>query len=275
LGVATAMIRDGQNLNFAIPSENIPPLRTGKRYLLPEYADRYVNGVVQQVAQEFTQQLAEGRSAGRMDCSSSIARLEQALQVKPSHAGAWLFIGSCAAVMKAFDDANWRKWQDEAVYAYRQAIRYSPAEAEAYRGLGNILRLGQPSDAAMAYRKLIELKPEDVDAHKGLAAAYQELKQYAAAIDEYKWVLERQVDVDVLIDEGSAYEDAEMKNEALVSYQRAVHLKPDYARAHFMLGKFYAYRLKKKKLAIAELRILKPLNPKMADDLAMMIDLFR
>jgi tetratricopeptide (TPR) repeat protein len=88
-------------------------------------------------------------------------------------------------------------------------------------------------------------------------------------------VLERHVEVDVLIDLGWTYEDAEMKTEALASYQRAVHLKPDYPRAHFMLGRFYAYRLKKRKLAIAELRILRPLDAKMADDLAMMIDLFR
>jgi S1-C subfamily serine protease len=55
LGVATSMLRNGQNLNFAIPSENIPPLQTGKRYLLPEYSDRYVNGLIQQATQEFAQ----------------------------------------------------------------------------------------------------------------------------------------------------------------------------------------------------------------------------
>jgi tetratricopeptide (TPR) repeat protein len=231
-----------------------------------------VNGLIQQATQEFAQQLAEGRRAGHIDCSSSILHLKEALEFKPSHAGAWLIIGSCADMMKLFDGSNRLKWREEAVSAHHQAIRYAPGEAEAYRGLGGN---SQPSQAATFYRKLIELKPEDVEAHKSLGYVYQELEQYVAAIGEYRWVLERTVDVDTVINLGWAYEDAHMKREALASYQRAVRLEPDYPRAHLMLGKFYVDRLKNKKLALAELRILRPLDPKMADDLAMMINLFR
>ena len=65
---------------------------------------------------------------------------------------------------------------DEAVAAYRNAVRLKPDYAEAYRNLGNLLREmgkleGETDGAIAALRQAVRLKPELPDIHNNLGAA--------------------------------------------------------------------------------------------------------
>ena len=89
---------------------------------------------------------------------------------------------------------------DEAVAAYRQAIRFKPDYAEAHSNLGNALKdQGKLDEAVAAYRQAIAIKPDQAEAHSNL---------------------------------GIALKDQGKLDEAVAAYRQAISIKPDYAEAH-------------------------------------------
>jgi tetratricopeptide (TPR) repeat protein len=93
---------------------------------------------------------------------------------------------------------------DEAIAAYREAIRLRPDDARAHTNLGNALRdQGKVDEAIAAYREAIRLQPDLAKAHGNLGEA-----------------LRRQGKVD----------------EAIAAYREAIRLRPDDAVAHRNLG---------------------------------------
>lgn len=93
---------------------------------------------------------------------------------------------------------------DEAMAAFKEAIRLKPDHADAHKGLGHaLISKGKPVEAEASYREAIRLKPENAEGHSGLGLALQ--KQ------------------DKLI-------------EALASCREAIRIKPDFAGAYEVLG---------------------------------------
>jgi hypothetical protein len=262
VGIATSRLRDGQNLNFAIPSENIVQLNTGRIHSLREFGDLYVDSVI-----------AAGGRLGSGHCDSAIRFFEFAIKLSPSHVAAWKLLGICKQMLALTDQAQWQKWVNEAIEAFRQAVRYGPNDTEAYRLLADALRdHGDYINAVVVYKKLIAMHPEDDQAHTGLAYSFQQLKRYAEAADEYNLVLSHKTDLHVLIELGDVYTSAGRKNEALAAYQRALELKPDDPWAHLHLGTYYASTANRSR-AMNELRILRTLDPQMAKKLELIISL--
>jgi tetratricopeptide (TPR) repeat protein len=108
-----------------------------------------------------------------------------------------------------------REWRlDEAIAAYRQAIRLRPDYADAHTNLGIALVKQQekPSEAVVVLREAIRLKPGDASAHFALGTALHQLM--------------------------SRGEHGQRKlDEVIREYREAVRLYPGSADASFALGK--------------------------------------
>jgi cytochrome c-type biogenesis protein CcmH/NrfG len=93
---------------------------------------------------------------------------------------------------------------DEAIAAYRQAIRIKPDYAEAHCNLGvTLCDQGKLDEAIATYRQAIQIKPDYAEAHCNL---------------------------------GAALDDLGRPDEAVAVYRQAVVLKPNFAGVHNNLG---------------------------------------
>ena len=84
---------------------------------------------------------------------------------QPDYATAWSNLGSAL---------QGRGNLDEAIAAYREALRLNPDYAMAHYNLGNALRvLRRPNEAIDACRAAVRLKPDFPEAHSNLGAVLQ------------------------------------------------------------------------------------------------------
>jgi len=83
--------------------------------------------------------------------------------------------------------AGLRRW-DEAVEAYRDAVRARPADAEAQRRLGHaLLHLGgRPAEAVRPLQEAIRLRPDDTAAHVELGTALAALGRASEAVAAFE-----------------------------------------------------------------------------------------
>ncbi len=150
----------------------------------------------------------------------------------------------------------------EAVDAYKQAIRLKPDCAEAHYSLGVAYsKLDRWQGALDAFKQAIRLEPDYAEAHCNLGAAYDGLHRYQEAVDEYKEAIRLKPD-DALThyNLGVAYGELGRHQEELDAFKEAVRLNPSDAEAHDSLGRAYFF-LGDRGAALEEYRILKDLDP--------------
>lgn len=159
------------------------------------------------------------------------------------------------------------RYQD-AVEAYKQAIRLDPEMANAQYNLGVAYsKLNRHPDAVEAFKQAIRLKPDYALAHYALGTAYLDLGRKEDALEAYKEAIRLKPDnAEVHIGMGWVYGSLDRFEEALKAFREAVKLKPDDAWAHLGLGMTYVL-MKDKSSALDEYKILKNLDPKLANDL--------
>ncbi len=134
------------------------------------------------------------------------------------------------------------RWK--AVGEYRKAIQLDPTFAEAYKNLGDLLRLSPRrlyDQAIEAYAKAIELQPDFAEAYVGRGDAWQAKGNFDNAIAEYK----KTIDLDpenagVHVSLGRIYYNEKGQyHEAVAEYNRAIQLEPTLLEAHLALGEVY------------------------------------
>lgn len=206
IGIATFLIVEGQNLNFAVPAERLARLPPGKNQTLAEKR-----------AEEIEESIYIYRAginclwAG--DYEGALSHFEQALEKNPQYAQAYYYIGSCNYKLGRYHEAIevWKqairidpdnvkahtvlgwcyyfklgRYQD-AIEAWKQAIRINPDFAEAHYRLGlPYFALGRDQDAIEAYKQAIRIKPDFAVAHFLLGGAYLILGDKGSALQEYK-----------------------------------------------------------------------------------------
>jgi len=187
IGIAIFSMKEGQNLNFAIPINNMKPKlkSTGKVTALAKAgAVRMVKATRSQLggsAESLYQQglaalpkSAKGRRA-RVQFEQALVLFRKALEEQPDYADAWLEAGSCLNSLGLWEDA---------LEAIKQAILLQPDWAVAHNRLGlvhygcNAQGVARREEALRAFQEAVRLEPDFADAHFNLGLSYFWLMGY-------------------------------------------------------------------------------------------------
>ncbi len=127
---------------------------------------------------------------------------------------------------------------NDAIAAYREAIRLKPDYSEAHNNLAVTLQaLGRTDEAIAAYREAVRLQPDYATAWSNLGGALQQQGNLNGAIDAHREALRIKPDYAMAYyNLGNALRAQRHTNEAIDAFRMAAKLKPDFAEAHSNLG---------------------------------------
>jgi tetratricopeptide (TPR) repeat protein len=132
---------------------------------------------------------------------------------------------------------------DEAVVAYRQAIQIKSDYAEAYSNLGTALRdLDKQEEAITVQRQAIQLKPNFAAAHCNLGAALYDQGRLEEAVAAYRQAIILKPNFDVAHGNlGAALIELGRSSEGRSTLKRAVRLAPGNTKHRRYLGELEPY----------------------------------
>jgi tetratricopeptide (TPR) repeat protein len=182
VGITTFQFIEGQNLNFALPVDWIGELPT--RALAASFEEF----MAQQRAPEM-----EAKKGGldwfnrsialeqKQDWRGLLKLSEQWVKSEPESADAWEFLGSAYGHLKQYD---------QAIHAFREALRIQPQHIGAWTRLGVAHSLLHQYDQAIqAFREALRIQPEHASAWASLGRTYYFVKQYDQAIQAFREAL--------------------------------------------------------------------------------------
>ncbi len=158
-----------------------------------------------------------------------LARLAQAAEARPDDADAQMCLGN--ALVEAGRT-------DEALGAYRAALRLRPDHAPARYNLGNaLLAIGDAAAAEAAFRAALAIAPDHAGCHNNLGNALRQLGRPAEAATAYRAALALRPDLyGTHSNLGSALLALHQPEAALASLEAALRIRPDYAEACDTMG---------------------------------------
>jgi len=162
----------------------------------------------------------------------AIEEYEEAIRVKPR-----LFQAHCNLGLLLVDAGR----TDEAMRHFREALAIHPKDEWSYYGMGLVYeRQGKLKDASAQFKKAISLFPYHFMAHHevGLLALAQ--GDISAAISHFQAALQiepqfnpsRVALATLRYNLGVALDKQNKHDEAIRQYREAVHIQPEYAKAH-------------------------------------------
>jgi tetratricopeptide (TPR) repeat protein len=154
-------------------------------------------------------------------------RARELLAQHPDSCFAWKALGICL----------WKQGRD-ARPAFENAIRLSPADAEAHGNLASVLQgAGQLDEAVESWRRASALEPDWAEAHANMAQVLFSLGRIEEAVASYRRAIEARPTLAALHNNlGSALLELGQIPEAVASYRRALQIKQRYPEAHSNLG---------------------------------------
>lgn len=177
IGIATFIIENKQELNFAIPvnlikekisSKKITPLKgavTGD-YKKSESYWFYLGAAYEDLGMH----------------KEAMESYREVIKIKPENAWAHNSLGG------AYGNLGMNK---EAMEAYKETIKIKPDFAWAHNNLGTVYgKLGMHKEAIEAYKEALKINPNYAEAYFNLGVSYIMLKDGASAFEQYKKLLE-------------------------------------------------------------------------------------
>jgi len=228
IGIATFQMIEGQNLNFAIPSEKIVSLNLIREKKILTTEELFGQENKTEKYSDYDEACEKALYfMEKEDYEKALLYLEIAIktEISPSKEYLYLAIGLCNNEL-----GNYAK----AIEAYKQAIRIDPDLADAYYNLGLAYdELGFYKDAIEAYKQTIHINPDYASPFYSLGRIYSLNGLYKDSIEAYK---------------------------------QAIRIDPDYANSHLGLGLTYLF-IGDKNSALSEYKILKELDIDLANKL--------
>ncbi len=233
IGIATFQFIEGQNLNFAIPSEKITSLNlmeeektfSTEELFEPEEKDKKDSDYAYEAYDKALYFIDKEEYEKALPCLEIVIKTN----ISSLKALAYFQTGFCYGHLNS---------NRKAIEAYKQAIRIDPDCAIAHNNLGVAYgKLGFYKDAVEAFKQAIRIDPDDASAHYNLGATYGELGFYKYAIEAFK---------------------------------QAIRIDPYNINAHFLLGITY-FLIGDRNSALNEYKILKELDIASANKLFDMI----
>ena len=232
IGVARALLREGQALNFAVPAECATRLLAkGQSTATPKPLGQSAGDTEDAIFSDPDWRAAVAAQAAG-DLVDLLKRSQALVRRYPDNATVWGLLGMCYWEVGRTDDA---------IAAYRQAIKLKPDFAEAWNNLGGCYRkAGRTDDEIAAYQQAVKLKPNLVEAWNNLGWCYGKAGRTDDAIAAYKQVLKQfPDDAEVWYKLGWGYWEVGRTDDAIAAYQQAIKLKPDFADAWDILALAY------------------------------------
>jgi len=252
IGVVTMLIKEAQNLNFAMPVKLIKDKISSKS--VTEIKGSGVEDYEMTAEYWFYLGIAHA-DLGKHE--ESVESFKQAIRLDPDCKEAHHNLGIAYAKSGRYE---------EAIESLKQAIRLYPDFAWAHYSLGSAYgKSGKYKEAIESYKQAIRLKPDFAKAHYSLGLAYFKSGKYQEAIKSYKRAIRLDPDdKSAHYNLGIAYFESGMNKEAIESFKQAIKINPDDARAHFLLGATCLI-LNDKGSALEQYKILKKLDTEMAN----------
>ena len=254
VGIATFLIADTQNLNFALPVNLVIPGLSKKELVSTQNACQVdYNGIA---ACWYYQGLAWG-AAGKYDKAEDA--FKHSLTIDSKNTDAYVNLGVSYAKQGK---------HEEAIRMLTQALKIEPNQPEALNMLGAAYSdMGNYKEAVTVLKKSLALEPGNARTYYNLAITYGKTDQDAQAMEAVKEAIR----LEPKLPEAHGYLGVEYARmgkypEAAAAFKAAIRLGPDDPRMHFGLGKVYALTGDKAS-ALEEYKILKRLNPAGADEL--------
>jgi tetratricopeptide (TPR) repeat protein len=173
VGMATAQMRAGHNLNFAIPGERMLALKSTRARTLVEWT----TGRTQESLPTAEALFAKGSAVlSSVGCAAALPSFEQAVAINPRYAAAWRRMGECQAALYR---------SREAAAAFQQLVQLEPQDISAYSALASAYRmLDRKEDAIIVYKQALHIAPNNPQLYIGLCSTYishdRELEAVAA-----------------------------------------------------------------------------------------------
>jgi Flp pilus assembly protein TadD len=135
---------------------------------------------------------------------------------------------------------------DEAIAKFNEVIASLPKCVECYANIAEFhTRKKEFDQAEAAYKKALEINPNFSQAYVGLASIYNSQKKFkeaqemSALATKYSAAGGGGVSAETLYNQGAIAWNANNFTDAQEKFEAAVKANPNYAEAHFMLGKVY------------------------------------
>lgn len=266
IGIATMVLKGGQSLNFAVPSEVARRVlslteSTPNATPLAEYKDPIDAQIYASIEyKQATEAEAKGDPAFMLVCAENLIvlyprhhyphlcagvaygllgrrdhaleSLKRALEIKPDCAEAWYNLGVC-------HDENGHI--AGAIEAYQKAVEFQPDFCNAWINLGVALnQVGRHVDELDALEQALKLTPNSALALFNIALTYREMGRVTDAINAAERATKlRPSNGDFWLRLGVNYDEAHRNDKALEAYRRAVTLNPDLYLGWLNLGRSY------------------------------------
>lgn len=212
IGISTLTTKEGQNLNFAIPIEDILKVEIGSYSKNNAYKDF-----------ELFEKAFNAFKKG--DFYEAIKYLSRFIEIYPTNSAAYNNRGLAKNNLKDYRGA---------IQDYNKTIELNSNDADAYacRGLAKAY-LEDYSGAIQDFNKAIEINPNEAVTYynRGLSKHY--LKDYQRAIQDYNKAIELDPNyAAAFINRGNVKSRLEDFRGAIQDYNKAIELNPNYAEAY-------------------------------------------
>lgn len=245
IGLTTFYLKEGQQLNFAVPVEWIGELSQRHNKNL-KTVDTYSDWLKQAIAFE-----------EKKDWKGLANHALKRIKLMPQDAVAWYILGNvyCKSGQTA-----------KAIEAYQRSLRVNSEDDHAWNNLGTAYaESSQTAKAIDAYQQALKINPRNANAWSNLGSAYYKSGQTAKAIDAYQQTLRiNPENADAWYILGISYNKSDQTAKAIEAYQQALRINPENANTWYLLGISYAISGHKEK-AMEVYRQLKSINPSMAE----------
>jgi tetratricopeptide (TPR) repeat protein len=246
IGVATAIMTDGQSLNFAVPVEFVNTLLAhaksalepvalpgavarNERSATPSQAGS--SGTIPRVFEDRSQWATEWQaSLDRKDFVTALNIARETVEAYPNHAWAFGVLAQTYVNMGFLDDA---------IAAFRSALAVDPSFTEAWLGLGGAQEAqGKPDQAIATYRSALKAGADAADTWCAIGDIHSHTAKTADAVAAYKEAIRINPDhadswhgLGVVLGDGM-----NLLEESAIAFRHALKLRPESARSWFGLA---------------------------------------
>jgi tetratricopeptide (TPR) repeat protein len=215
IGIATFLIEEAQNLNFAMPVNLIKDKISSKKVTALKESE--IEDYKKTAEYWFYLGYYYGE-AGKWN--DAVEAFKQSIRIEPDNANTHYNLGVAYGKLGMYK---------EAIEAYKQAIRIKPDYAEAHHNLGVAYAgSGMYKEAIEAYKQALRINPDNAKTNFLLGFFYRQSGMYKESIEALKQAIRIEPDyAKAHYELGASYSKSDMNREAIEAFKQVIRIKPD------------------------------------------------